>query len=363
MLQPIAWSGNAVCLLDQTKLPAETAYVEVTDERQMHDAIGRLVVRGAPAIGIAGAFGAYLGVRQFSDDNPQRFQARLKEVCDYLATSRPTAVNLFWALERVQRVASEICGKAVGASPPCQFARDAIDAILDECLAMLEEDNRVCRTIGENGLEVLLAIANLKSQTENSFNILTHCNAGGLATAGYGTALAPIYIGAERGMTFHVFADETRPLLQGSRLTAFELKQNGIPVTVICDGMAASVLGAGKVDAVIVGADRIAANGDTANKIGTLPVAIAAKHFNVPFYVAAPISTIDLATPDGKSIPIEERAESEVTTLGDRPTAPSGVAAFNPAFDVTPAELISAIITERGVVRSPYRENLRQLFP
>ncbi len=363
MLEPITWTGQSVRLLDQTQLPAQTTYVEISDERQMHGAIRRLVIRGAPAIGIAGAFGAYLGVRAFSDDNPQRFLARLKDVCDYLATSRPTAVNLFWALDRVQRVAKEICGRSPGSSPPCQLARDAIEAMLDECLAMLEEDHRVCRAIGENGLKLLSSIENHKSKIENSFTILTHCNAGGLATAGYGTALAPIYVGAEQGMSFHVFADETRPLLQGSRLTAFELKQNGIPVTVICDGMAASVLSAGNVDAVIVGADRIALNGDTANKIGTLAVAIAAKHFNVPFFVAAPTSTIDLATPNGKAIPIEERDESEVTMLGTRAAAPDGVKAFNPAFDVTPAELISAIITERGVAHFPYAENLRKLFP
>jgi methylthioribose-1-phosphate isomerase len=330
MLRPITWTGSCVRLLDQTKLPGETVYIDITDEKQMHDAIRRLVVRGAPAIGIAAAFGVYLGVR-----NDFR---RLNEVCDYLATSRPTAVNLFWAIERVKRIAT---------SP---------QRILDECLVMIEEDDRVNRAIGEHGLS---EISNLKSEISD-FTILTHCNAGALASAGFGMALAPVYVGAERGVRFHVYADETRPLLQGSRITAYELKANGIPVTVICDSMAAAVLGQKKIDACIVGADRIAANGDTANKIGTLGVAIAAKHFGVPFYVAAPTSTIDLSTPTGAQIPIEQRSADEVLRIGDRATAPAGVDAFNPAFDVTPAELITAIITEHGVARPPFTPSLQQ---
>ena len=337
MLQPITWTGTAVRLLDQTKLPRQTLYVEITDERQMHDAICRLVVRGAPAIGIAGAFGVYLGVK---DAPPPQLSSRLRKVADYLATSRPTAVNLFWALDRIKRIGT------------------SNERILQECLEMIEEDNRVCRAIGEHGLALLLSTANRKSPTAN---ILTHCNAGGLATAGYGTALAPIYLGVEQGRKFHVYADETRPLLQGSRITAYELKENGVPVTVICDSMAPVVLSQKKIDAAIVGADRIAANGDTANKIGTLALAIAAKHFGVPFYVAAPTSTIDLATPTGAQIPIEERAAEEVAHFGDRPTAPENIDIYNPAFDVTPANLITAIITEHGVGLPPFDQSLRRL--
>ncbi len=332
MLKPIAWTGDAVRLLDQTRLPRETVYVDITDEKQMHDAIRRLVVRGAPAIGISAAFGVYLGVR---DD-----LGRLQQVCDYLATSRPTAVNLFWAIERIKRIGT------------------SKERILEECQAMLEEDHRVCRAIGEHGLK---EISNLKSQVSDPIQILTHCNAGGLATGGYGTALAPIYFGVEHGESFHVYVDETRPLLQGSRITAYELKENGVPLTLICDNMAAVVLGQKKVDAVIVGADRIAANGDTANKIGTFSLAIAAKHFNVPFYVAAPISTIDLKTPSGDKIPIEQRAADEVAHFGPQPTAPAGVDVFNPAFDVTPADLIRGIITEKGVARAPFTQSLARL--
>ena len=348
MLKPIAWTGHSVRLLDQTRLPRETVYVEITDEKQMHDAIRRLVVRGAPAIGVAAAFGAYLGIKDVSESDPQAFRIRkrLDDVCDYLATSRPTAVNLFWALDRIRAVGHRADGG------------DVRMVVLMECEKMIEADHRVCRAIGEHGLKLLNSIANRKSQIAN---ILTHCNAGGLATAGYGTALAPIYLGVEQGQKFHVYADETRPLLQGSRITAYELKENGVPVTVICDNMAPVVLSQNKVDACIVGADRIAANGDTANKIGTLGVAIAAQHFGVPFYVAAPTSTIDLATQTGAGIPIEERAAAEVAEFGQRPTAPENVDIYNPAFDITPADLITAIITEHGVALPPFDESLRRL--
>jgi methylthioribose-1-phosphate isomerase len=348
MLQPLTWTGHAVRLLDQTRLPRQTVYVEIFDERQMHDAIRRLVVRGAPLIGIAAAFGVYLGVK---DATPEQLSTRLREVADYLATSRPTAVNLFWALDRIKRMGT------------------SKERILRECLEMIEEDNRICRAIGEHGLKLLQQLhAGAKPTADrrsaapaSSRNILTHCNAGGLATAGYGTALAPIYLGRERGEKFHVYADETRPLLQGSRITAYELKENGVPVTVICDNMAPVVLSQGKVDACIVGADRIAANGDTANKIGTLALAIAARHFNVPFYVAAPTSTIDLPTKTGADIPIEQRAAEEVAEFGDRPTAPDGVDIYNPAFDVTPAALITAIITEHGVAIPPFERSLAEM--
>jgi methylthioribose-1-phosphate isomerase len=339
MLETLAWTGSALRLLDQTKLPAETVYVDITDERQMHDAIRRLVVRGAPAIGIAAAFGVYLGVR-----NAGTIDA-LDRVCDYLATSRPTAVNLFWAIERVRRV-----GRERGA-----------DAILAEAIAMIVEDHRVNRAIGEHGLRLLDSIANRPSAIGDPINVLTHCNAGGLATAGYGTALAPVYLGHEQGRRFHVYVDETRPLMQGSRITAYELMRNRVPATLICDTMTASVFSQGKVDAVIVGADRIAANGDTANKIGTLGVAILAHHFGVPFYVAAPTSTIDVATKTGAQIPIEERDATEVTRFAGTPSAPDGVAVYNPAFDVTPAGLITAIITERGVVSPVNEQNVARV--
>jgi methylthioribose-1-phosphate isomerase len=361
MLKPIEWTGRAVRLLDQTRLPRETVYVDITDEKMMWDAIRRLVVRGAPAIGISAAFGVYLGVRDCRDEDVSRFMQRLREVCDYLATSRPTAVNLCWAVRRIFRVAEEIRGDASASSPPCHLVHDIQDAILDECVRMIEEDNAVCRAIGEHGLKLLTQSRDVKTEISDSFEILTHCNAGGLATAGYGTALAPIYLGAEKGLKFHVFADETRPLLQGSRITAYELKENGIPVTVICDGMAATVMGRGRIDAIFVGADRIAANGDTANKIGTHPLAIIARHFKVPFYVAAPTSTVDLETPTGAGIPIEERSHDEVTNFGEKATAPEGVDVFNPAFDVTPAELITAIITENGVAGPPYVQSLKKL--
>ena len=331
MLQTISWTGSAARLLDQTKLPTETVYIDITDEKQMWDAIKRLVVRGAPAIGVAAAFGVYLGI--------QHQPSRLDKVCDYLATSRPTAVNLFWAIERVRKL---------GPHP---------ERILAEALAMLDEDNRVCRSIGEHGANLLESLTK-----DNRIGLLTHCNAGGLATVQYGTALAPIYVGKERGLDLHVFADETRPLLQGSRITAYELKQNGIPVTVICDSMAATVMSQGKVAAVIVGTDRVAANGDVANKIGTLQVAIMAKHYGIPFYVAAPTSSIDMSLPSGREIPIEERDPREVTEGMGKRTAPEGIDVYNPAFDVTPHALVTGLITEKGIVEPPYAENLKRLF-
>ena len=344
MLQTIAWTGSAARLLDQTRLPAETVYVDITDERQMWDAIKRLVIRGAPAIGVAAAFGVYLGVRNSPNDV---FAARLAEVCKYLATSRPTAVNLFWAIDRVHRA-------AFTATSPT----DAKQKLLTEALAMLEEDNAVCRAIGEYGLKLLEP---LKDPT-GRINLLTHCNAGGLATVQYGTALAPIYVGKEMGLSFRVYADETRPLLQGSRITAYELKENGIPVTVICDGMAATVMSEGKVAAVIVGTDRVAANGDVANKIGTHGVAILARHFRIPFYVAAPMSSIDMSLATGDQIPIEERDSREISHGFGRQTAPNGIEIYNPAFDVTPAELVTALITEKGVIQAPYSTNLSALM-
>jgi methylthioribose-1-phosphate isomerase len=323
MLKPIAWTGETVRLLDQTQLPRQTVYVDISDEVQMYDAIRRLVVRGAPAIGVAAGFGAYLGI---SRGKP------VDEVCDYLATSRPTAVNLFWSLDRVRKI---------GAFGP--------ERVLEECLKMLAEMEGTIQAIGEHGLALLEACT----------GVLTHCNAGALAGTG---ALAPMLLGHERGRKFNVFVDETRPLLQGSRITAYELKEAGVPVTLICDNMAAAVMAQKKIDACIVGADRIAANGDTANKIGTLAVAIAAKHFNVPFYVAAPVSTIDFACASGAGIPIEQRSAEEVSSFNAKPTAPEGVGVYNPAFDVTPAALITAIITENGVAKPPFEQSLRSMM-
>jgi methylthioribose-1-phosphate isomerase len=347
MLQTICWTGQAARLLDQTRLPTETVYVDIADERQMWDAIKRLVIRGAPAIGVAAAFGAYLGIRNAEGDRAAVL-SRLGQVCDYLATSRPTAVNLFWALDRMKRIAGEATD-----------AKAIKQRLLAEAITMLEEDNRVCRAIGDHGMRLLQKLADGNRPIE----LLTHCNAGGLATVQYGTALAPIYVGAEHGMKFHVFADETRPLLQGSRITAYELQQNGIPVTVICDGMAASVMAQGNVQAVIVGTDRVAANGDVANKIGTLGVAIIARHYGIPFYVAAPTSSIDLSRPTGRQIPIEERAAIEVSQGFGKVTAPPDVDIYNPAFDVTPNDLVTAIITENGIAEPPYIESLRRLRP
>jgi len=360
MLQTLQWTGSALRLLDQTRLPTQTIYVDITDEKQTWDAIRRLVVRGAPAIGVAAAFGVYLGVRNASDE-PAKFRQRLEEVCAYLATSRPTAVNLFWAIDRVKRCA---LGFPQCRSTPADLGQIIKQRILDEAVAMLEEDTRVCRAIGQNGVNLLRELTGNRDQPAQAIQVLTHCNAGSLATVAYGTALAPIYLGIEQGLRFHVYADETRPLLQGSRITAFELQQNGVPVTVLCDNMAASLMsgsltgGTQRLDAVIVGADRIAANGDTANKIGTLGVAVLAKHFKVPFIVAAPTSTIDWACASGQQIPIEQRDGAEVTRAFGSQVAPDGVDVLNPAFDVTPAELITAIITERGIARPPDQQSM-----
>jgi methylthioribose-1-phosphate isomerase len=355
MLKTIEWTGDACRLLDQTKLPTETVYVDITDEKQMWDAIKRLVVRGAPAIGVAAAFGVYLGVKNFFGELTA-FYFRLNEVCDYLATSRPTAVNLFWAIDRMRRSARD-AGRSVPIDTDDARAVSVVRArLLATAKQMLDEDTAICRRIGEHGLEVLQPLAS----GDGVIPLLTHCNAGGLATVQYGTALAPIYVGVEKGLKFHVYADETRPLLQGSRITAYEVQRNGVPTTVICDNMAATVMRQGKVKGVIVGTDRVAANGDVANKIGTLNVAILAKHFGIPFYVAAPTSSIDMSLATGDQIPIEERAAEEITNGMGKQTAPEGIDVFNPAFDVTPAELVTALITERGVVKPPFGENLKK---
>jgi methylthioribose-1-phosphate isomerase len=377
MLQTLSWTGAALRLLDQTRLPLETLYVDITDERQCWDAIKRLVVRGAPAIGVAAAFGVYLGVRHDESEYLKDFDHRLDEVTAYLATSRPTAVNLFWALDRQKRVSQET--RHQGSRTEEQMITKIKQRLLAEALTMLEEDKQTCRAIGQHGLALLKELlpqagversaapdssppsSILHPPSSSSLNLLTHCNAGALAATAYGTALAPIYLAHEQGLPLHVFADETRPLLQGSRITAYELQESGIPVTVICDNMAATVMSQGKVSAVIVGTDRVAANGDVANKIGTLSVAILAKHFGLPFLVAAPTSSIDLSLPTGQQIPIEQRDPTEITQGLGRQTAPADIDVYNPAFDVTPADLVTAIITERGVARAPYTHSLRAL--
>jgi len=345
-LKTIVWAGNAVRIVDQSCLPEGLVYADITTAEAMVDAIRRLKIRGAPAIGIAAAFGLYLAMRDFpAGGSVSDFLSLLEKNTDYLAQSRPTAVNLFWALDRVKHAIMRATqGKTVA---------HLKQTIFDEASRMLEEDRKACRAIGEHGFALL----------KDCRCILTHCNAGGLATSEYGTALAPVYVAQESGKIVHVYSDETRPLLQGSRITAFELKAAGIPVTVICDNMAATVLRQRKVDAVIVGADRIAANGDVANKIGTYGLALAANANAVPFYVAAPLSTFDTTLASGEEIPIEERDASEVTCGFGKRTAPAGVDVYNPAFDITPAELVNAIVTERGVLRPPYSESIRSMLP
>ncbi|MCD1258819.1 S-methyl-5-thioribose-1-phosphate isomerase [Paenibacillus athensensis] len=345
-LQSLRWSGEQLDLLDQRLLPEEIVYLPLQTPVEVWEAIRHLKVRGAPAIGIAAAYGVYLGVRDFAADGG--VAALLQEVerqCSYLATSRPTAVNLFWALDRMQAHAQTLADAGADAGA-------IIESLLDEAIRIQAADEETNRLIGEHALTLF----------EDGFGVLTHCNAGGLATAKYGTALAPFYLALEKGVNLKVYADETRPVLQGARLTAFELQQAGVDVTLICDNMAGAVMAKGWVQAVIVGTDRVAANGDVANKIGTYSVAVLAKAHGIPFYVACPMSTIDLNTPTGADIPIEERHEDEITQGFGKRTAPQGVKVFNPAFDVTPNEYVTAIITEKGIVRAPYTDNLRKLF-
>jgi len=324
----IQWLGDtsgSLRLLDQTRLPTEETYLDAESVEQVHDAIRRLVVRGAPAIGIAAAYGVCVAV----GNQPDQARSTALSAIEYLATSRPTAVNLFWALDRMRRV--------VEATADDRLATQ----LLSEAIAIHDEDRQMCAAIGRHGAPLL----------DGCQNVLTHCNAGSLATAELGTALAVIYTAHSNGNPVHVYADETRPLLQGARLTAWELSRSGVDVTVLCDSMAASLMLSGKVDAVIVGADRIAANGDAANKIGTYPLAIMARYHNVPCYVAAPSSTFDLSLPTGQGIPIEQRSAKEVSHPFGAQTVPAGVAVYNPAFDVTPAELITAIVTEQGLIQ------------
>ncbi|NJC87193.1 MAG: S-methyl-5-thioribose-1-phosphate isomerase [Desulfuromonas sp.] len=341
-IRPYRYQDSVLFLLDQRLLPNEEVWLEYRDYQGVAEAIRTMVVRGAPAIGIAAAFGAWFGARDIQGDAFDPFWKEFEQVCAVLAATRPTAVNLCWALERMKSLVRANAGQ-----PPVNLKI----ALEYEALAIAEEDLRINRAMGRHG-EPLLA---------DGARILTHCNAGALATGGYGTALGVIRAAVAAGKKISVLADETRPWLQGSRLTAWELQRDGIPVTLICDNMAGWLMNKGEIDGVIVGADRIAANGDTANKIGTYSVAVLAKEHGIPFYVAAPTSTIDLTLADGSLIPIEERGEREVTHSGERRLAPEGVAVRNPAFDVTPARLISAIITEHGLARGDYRTRLAEL--
>jgi methylthioribose-1-phosphate isomerase len=340
----IEWVGGLdghVQLVDQTLLPGEYRVMTCEDLDTLWEAIRNLRVRGAPAIGVATAYGVVLGTRQAS--TPQSFFEKLHSACEYLAECRPTAVNLFWALDRMRRVAEANRDARVD---------DLKAAMLKAAQAIRDEDAATCRAIGAAG----------ESLIRDGDAVLTHCNAGGLATAEYGTALAVMYAAHERGRRFRVYADETRPLLQGARLTAWELAQAGVPVTVICDNMAGFLMKQGKVNLVITGADRIARNGDTANKIGTYSLAVLAKAHGVPFFVAAPLSTIDMKLSDGSGIPIEERSRDEVSKGFGRVTVPDGVACYNPAFDVTPADLIAGIVTEKGLIRPVTEARLREIF-
>jgi methylthioribose-1-phosphate isomerase len=345
----LEWVGGVkgyVAMIDQTLLPNQLKVIRVRNERDMWEAIRRLAVRGAPAIGVAAAYGTILGARRSTATTASAFRRDLQKVAKYLATSRPTAVNLFWALGRMRQTMNRLPGKAV------PFCRDTVlEQLLEEARGIHREDEALCEAIGRHGASLI----------EDGSNVLTHCNAGSLATGGAGTALAVVYAAARAGKTVGVYADETRPLLQGARLTSWELKQAGIDVTLICDNAAATVLRSGRVQCVVVGADRIAANGDVANKIGTYGVAVLAHENGVPFYVAAPSTTFDLDIGHGDNIPIEERPPEEIVGEPGKRTAPTGIGVFNPAFDVTPARYVTAIITEAGVIRRPYRRSIARV--
>ncbi len=338
----IEWRDNTVIMIDQTLLPGEEVYNTYSDYKAVADAIKVMVIRGAPAIGVAAAMGIALGARDIIADTHESFFGQLENICDVIGRTRPTAVNLFWAIERMKSVAE--------ANRSCKL--DQLREVLkEEAIRIEQEDLTICKNIGKWGATLI----------PEGATVLTHCNAGGLATAGYGTALGVIRAAHEAGKNIKVFADETRPWLQGARLTAWELVKEGIPTTLISDNMAGFFMSRGEITCCVVGADRIAANGDTANKIGTYSVAVLAKENNIPFYVAAPVSTLDLSLSDGSKIPIEERPASEVTHIKGVQIAPDGVSVRNPSFDVTPARYITAIITENGIVKDDYRSGLRKI--
>lgn len=343
MVKTIIWKDDQVIMIDQRKLPMQEKYVVCKGYRSVIRAIKGLVIRGAPAIGVAAAMGVALGALKIRANNMEQFQGKLDSICREIVAARPTAVNLAWAVERMRRVADESSHRG---------EKGIKSRLVKEARKMLDEDIAVNQAMGRHGQRLL----------KNGSRVLTHCNAGALATGGYGTAIGVVRAAVEAGKRIEVFADETRPFLQGARLTAWELKESGIPVTVITDNSAGYFMQHGKVDAVIVGADRIAANGDVANKIGTYMVAVLAKTHKIPFYVAAPLSTIDTSVKSGKEIPIEQRDEKEVTHFQGRRIAPRGVAAQNPAFDVTPQRYVSAIITEKGIITPPFKAKIRRLL-
>ncbi len=345
MIKTVYWENNAVVMIDQKALPAEERLVTCRDYREVIAAIKDLTVRGAPAIGVAAALGIALGLKGSSAEKASDLKREFNLICEEFTRSRPTARNLFWAVERMRKRFLEL-------SSGCANAGEVRGALVREAIEILEEDIAVNRRLGKNGSPLI----------KSGDRILTHCNAGALATAGYGTALGVIRAACEEGKKVHVYVDETRPVLQGARLTAWELLKEGIPATLITDNMAGSLMRQGKVDLVITGADRIAANGDAANKIGTYPLAVLAREHRIPFYIAAPLSTIDLKTATGEGIPIEERDGAEVTGFQGKCCAPEGIGVYNPAFDVTPHRYIAAIITEAGIARRPYGKSIRGLF-
>ena len=342
MVHTLEWTDSGVRFIDQTKLPAEETYVTCKTYEQVADAIRTMVVRGAPAIGVAAAMGIALGVQNSKAESGGELKREFDQICDVMGKTRPTGVNLFWAIRRM-RDKFEL----LRVRPLPQIKQ----ALIEEAQRMHAEDIAANQAMGRHGATLMPA----------SGGVLTHCNAGALATCGYGTALGVIRAAVEQGKKIHVYADETRPFLQGSRLTAWELMKDGIPTTVISDNMAGAMMKQGRIGAIVVGADRVAANGDVANKIGTYTLAVLAKEHSIPFYVAAPFSTIDLEMPDGDQIPIEQRNPKEVTHMAGKAIAPEGVQVENPAFDVTPAKYVSAIVTERGIARAPYEEALRRL--
>ncbi|MGH9530334.1 MAG: S-methyl-5-thioribose-1-phosphate isomerase [Terriglobales bacterium] len=343
MIQTLEWTNSGVRFIDQTKLPTEETYVTCTTHEQVADVIRSMVVRGAPAIGVAAAMGIALGVNNSKADNVAQLQEEFEKICAVIGKTRPTAVNLFWAIRRMSDKFESIKRRPI---------TEIKHLLIEESQRMHAEDIAANQAMGQYGATLMPA----------SGGVLTHCNAGALATCGYGTALGVIRAAIAQGKKIHVYADETRPFLQGSRLTAWELMKDGIPTTVIADNMAGAMMKQGKIGAIVVGADRIAANGDVANKIGTYTVSVLAKENRIPFYVAAPFSTIDLATPDGNAIPIEQRNSREVTHFAGKLVTPEGAQVENPAFDVTPAEYISAIVTERGIARAPYGQSFSRLL-
>tara|TARA_B100001964_G_scaffold179000_1_gene197503 strand:- start:1690 stop:2721 length:1032 start_codon:yes stop_codon:yes gene_type:complete len=343
MIKTIEYTNGIVRMIDQTRLPMEEIYVECHDYKSVSKAIRNMLIRGAPAIGVAAAMGVSLGANKIKADSNESFLLEFQQICDELAGSRPTAVNLFWAINRMKKVTEDNNDKTV---------KEIKNILKDEAIKIWHEDIAINKSIGKYGQELI----------KDGDTILTHCNAGALATAGYGTALGVMRAAWDAGKKINVFANETRPFLQGARLTAWELKKENIPVKLITDSMAGHFMKKNEIDLVIVGADRIASNGDVANKIGTYTVAILAKEHQIPFYVAAPLSTLDMTLGSGDQIPIEERSHEEVTWINNKQIAPEGIDAAHPAFDVTPNKWVNAIITEKGIVRPPFQENLKKLF-